>query len=504
MIKRFHFHFRLVILFSLLFIYFFSRFYHLAQFPIFCDEAIYIRWAQVMKSIPSLWWVPLSDGKQPLFMWLTGISLFFWQDPLLAGRFVSLLAGMAESFVLWRWQRLLFPEDRNFFLPLIYVFLPFTLFFNRLALVDTLLSFFITLAFFFAWRLLRFGRWKDSFGLGLSLGMAWLTKSPGEIFWFLLPPLLLFLTAWQLGCRFWQKKAFWQLVIQLVFAGGLAFALYNLLRFAPVFYMIARRNRDYLWSWPVLRQHPLDPLWPHLGDVWRYYWHYLGPLSLILAFIGLGVLSWQRRWRFLAFLFIWWLPVLPMAAVAKVFTARYILYSAIPLICLMGSSFIFFFKFHRQFTFFLFGLWLLTIMRFDIALLWHYRQLPLPADEYRGYLSDWTAGEGIRQIAAYLHRQQAPKGIVVATEGFFGTLPNGLQIYFDKDKKVTIVGSQPEIRKVPTTIIAAKKFGARTYLVVNKSRFKIAKPQGLELRQVYPKPGGDALLLFELKDVHKN
>src|SRR3990170_8374691 len=71
------------------------RVYNLNSLPVFGDEAIYIRWAQVMRADPSLRFLPLSDGKQPLFMWSI-IPLFkIFSDPLFAGRFLSVVSGLA-------------------------------------------------------------------------------------------------------------------------------------------------------------------------------------------------------------------------------------------------------------------------------------------------------------------------------------------------------------------------------------------------------------------------
>src|SRR4029079_15185940 len=70
------------------------RIYNLTIIPVFADEAIYIRWSQVMRNVPELRFLPLSDGKQPLFMCAT-IPLFkLFSDPLFAGRFLSVLCGM--------------------------------------------------------------------------------------------------------------------------------------------------------------------------------------------------------------------------------------------------------------------------------------------------------------------------------------------------------------------------------------------------------------------------
>ena len=71
---------------------FFTRLYHLTILPVFADEAIYVRWAQVMRAEETLRFLPLSDGKQPLFMWLIIPFFKMFSEPLFAGRFVSVLA----------------------------------------------------------------------------------------------------------------------------------------------------------------------------------------------------------------------------------------------------------------------------------------------------------------------------------------------------------------------------------------------------------------------------
>src|SRR5689334_782543 len=69
------------------------RFYHLTILPVFADEAIYIRWAQIMKAEETLRFLPLSDGKEPLFMWVMIPFFKIIHDPLFAGRVVSVLSG---------------------------------------------------------------------------------------------------------------------------------------------------------------------------------------------------------------------------------------------------------------------------------------------------------------------------------------------------------------------------------------------------------------------------
>src|SRR6185369_15160012 len=94
--------------------------------------------------------------------------------------------------------------------------------------------------------------------------------------------------------------------------------------------------------------------------------------------------------------------------------------------------------------------------------------------------------------------------IVVGTEGYFGTLPDGLQMYLYDRPEITVVGVGLDISQLPQSLINSQKFRNRTYLVINSDRFKgDANKLGLKLIAGYPKatrPDGthQTLFLFEL------
>src|SRR5512145_1985479 len=78
----------------------------LTLLPVFADEAIYIRWAQLIQDdLGRYAFFSMADGKPPLFMWLLSLVLKLFADPLLAGRFLSVLVGLAMVFVLRRLVR---------------------------------------------------------------------------------------------------------------------------------------------------------------------------------------------------------------------------------------------------------------------------------------------------------------------------------------------------------------------------------------------------------------
>ena len=90
-----------IFLLPFIFLYLVSRCINLTSLPVFADEAIYIRWSQVIKAVETLRFIPLTDGKQPLFMWLTIPFFKIVSDPLVAGRAVSVLAGLGSLVILY-------------------------------------------------------------------------------------------------------------------------------------------------------------------------------------------------------------------------------------------------------------------------------------------------------------------------------------------------------------------------------------------------------------------
>lgn len=100
------------LLFSILIISFLIRVVNLSKWPVFADEAIYIRWAQVMKNEVTLRFLPLSDGKQPLFMWLIIPFLRIFHDPLFAGRFLSVISGTASVLAIFLISFFLFKDQK--------------------------------------------------------------------------------------------------------------------------------------------------------------------------------------------------------------------------------------------------------------------------------------------------------------------------------------------------------------------------------------------------------
>jgi len=495
--------------FLMIVVFFLLRLVNLTILPIFADEAIYLRWSQVMRTEPTLRFLPLSDGKQPLFMWLTIPFLKIFTNPLVSGRILSALAGLGSLIGLFLLSWELF---KNKWLALVtsffYAIVPFFVFFDRLALVDSLLAMFGIWLAWLSLRLARFVRLDLALITGIVLGLALITKSPAVFFALLLPLGIILTINWKK--KIWSLLGFWIIVYLL------GFGFYNfLLRLGPGFQMIALRNKDYVFTWQEILSHPLDPLKPHLGDLASWLPNLLTWPILLLIILGI-YFAFKKNWLIAFFLFAWFaFPLLVQSTFAKVFTPRYILFTIWPLVIFAAIAFDFLFNQLNQMkkrlgrnlylalSLVLFFLLVSSCLKYDWLLLTNPEKAPLPRNLRNGHLEEWTAGQGLKESAAFLKERALTNQVFVGTEGFFGTLPDGLQLYLEGTPNIRVIGVGWPVNEVHQSLINSL-VDNEVYLLVNQSRLKIQTEQnGLRLIEEYPKavwPDGhrDKLLLFQL------
>ena len=173
-------------------VYFLTRTINLKIIPIFTDEAIYTYWAQVALHDPANRFISLEDGKQPLFIWFAAIFQKFIGDPLIATRAVSILAGFGSLIGIYFLSKELFSEKVAKLSAILYLILPLTLLYDRMALFDSLLTMFGIWGIFFTIKLARKARLDTAILAGFSIGFAMITKSSGVFFLYFLPLSLLF------------------------------------------------------------------------------------------------------------------------------------------------------------------------------------------------------------------------------------------------------------------------------------------------------------------------
>lgn len=493
-------HWTRVLLGILILCLFCFRFVNITRLPIFADEAIYIRWSQVMKSEETLRFLPLSDGKQPMFMWVMIATLKAISDPLVAGRIVSVFTGLGTLVGICLLTWLLFKNIKVALVAgVIYSASSFTFFFDRMALADSMLTMFGVWTFIFSY--LSFTKMRLDYAMlaGFALGGAWLTKSPAIFFALLLPTLWIFTE----NTKGFKKAIGFTLVTLLI-----GFGIYNILRLGPNFHQLATRNADYIYPLSHILDDWVNPFKTFLLMSFEWIW-IMGPFTVLaLSFLGY-YLNWKKSWKIVAVLTIWFLvPLLVQAEFAKVYTARYTLFTIPYLFILAASSFNTDNLKWKKLTIFVLAIFLGQSLINNYHFITNPENAKMHRSERSGYLEEWTAGQGIREVADYIKSEQSKdpgKKIVVGTEGYFGTLPDGLQIYFDKNPGVLVIGIGLGLDEVPDSLLASRKSGNRTFLLANDERLNTDFSKlGLIKIKEFPKalrPDGtkQSLLLFEIK-----
>src|SRR3989337_446969 len=240
------------------------------QQPIFGDEAIFIRWAQIMRAEPTLRFIPLSDGKQPLYMWAIIPLLKLISNPLFAGRIMSVFTGMGSLVGVFVLTQILFRSTKASLLAsLVYAISLFVVFFDSMALVDSMLTMFGIWTLVFSVLSVKALRLDFAMIAGFFLGGAMLTKSPAVFFSILLPLDLLFLNL--------AKDK-----------GKKAIILIKSLILLMVTHLIALRNQDYIFPLSHLWINPKDPFIFHIKEIFQWLW-ILGP-SVLPFLVAIGII----------------------------------------------------------------------------------------------------------------------------------------------------------------------------------------------------------------------
>lgn len=452
----------------LVLVFFFTRLYRLDSLPMFTDEAIYVRWAQIAKQDASWRFISLTDGKQPTFIWFVMITMRFVSDPLLAARLVSVIAGFFTVIGLFFLGKEVFHRRWiGLVSSMLYVIFPMGLVYDRMALYDSLVGAFAVWSLFFAVLLARSLRLDVALFMGLVVGGGVLTKTSGFFNIYLLP-LLFFLFDWKKQDRFIR---FARLVGLLVLVTGLTYGYYSILRLSPFFYIISEKNALFVYTLHDWLDHPLNFFIGNLKGVWDWFHTYITWSGVFLV-IGSFFVD-KKVWREKAMLFLWFLiPFLALALFGKTLYPRFILFMMLSLIPLIAFSLHHICRIKKRIVVFscLFILAFLPL-RIDYFILTDFANAPIPESDLGQYINNWPAGGGAKELVAFLKDKAAYGKIFVASEGTFGSLPTYVvEIYLGDNPNIEKRGMWPITQEIPEDLLA-KAAVMPTFVVFNNSRF---------------------------------
>lgn len=471
--------------------YFTSHLFSLTLLPVFADESIYIRWTQlIIDDWKQYLFFPLNDGKTPFQMWLMVPFQFIFSDQLFAGRFLSVLIGFFQAITLSLIVKELGGRKKTQLLTLfLSSILPFWFFHHRMALIDGLLTFLLSVSILFFIQVIKnFDSAKikpsiiKSLLSGLFFGLSLITKLPSILF----APIFLILV-------FLSKKEklnnYLKLSLFSFVTIGTGLFIFILLKLHPAFGQLFSRGSDFLFSPKDIWAGEWKQSIANIPRFMSYFAQYLTIPILILSFIGLFFDKIRKKQSVLIistliFLF-------PITILGKVVYPRYLMPASIfltvagvltfqelidrfinqekKLIVKIVASLIIVQFFSSIF---------ISSTIFISSALSNADEIPFVLIDKHQYLYDWSSGHGILEAVNLIKEKSKNEKILILTEGYFGTLPDALLMYFHKQNvsNIFIQGIGQPVNNIPSEMIKKSMEFDKTWLVVNSHRLNIKLP----------------------------
>jgi 4-amino-4-deoxy-L-arabinose transferase-like glycosyltransferase len=442
--------------------FFFTRIYHLTSLPIFTDEAIYIRWAQIAKNDPDWRFISLTDGKGPLFIWGISTALFIFKDPLFSGRIVSVVAGFFTMIGLYMLGKTTFKNTWIGYLSaVLYLVYPMGMVYDRMALYDSLVGTFAVWSLYLTVLFVRTMGISYAVGLGIIAGLSVLNKTNGFLNIYLLPfSLILF----DLGKKE-LKKRFIRWILLAGVATVLTYAIYSLLRISPLYFMIKVKDGTFIYPLGEWIHHPFLQLTDNFSSLLSAFYGY-STIAFIVLYCGAFIIS-RKFFKEKTILLFWFLaPFIAFGILAKLTYPRYILPMTLSLLPLAGFTLYSLYQKSRNklLAGIAIAIFLFLPVRNSYLVLTDFENSPIPKSDLNQYIIDWPSGKGVKESISYFEKQAQKGEIYIYTEGTFGLMPYALESYLIENPHVTLKGLWP-VDNLPTEEVIQTSKKMPTYIV---------------------------------------
>lgn len=485
-------------------IYFVLRLIFLNRLPIFTDEAIYVRWAQIALNDASWRFISLTDGKQPMYVWAVMVFMKFIKDPLIAGRFVSVLTGFFTMFGLFLLSYELFKNKTIAFLTsTLYIFYPFAQVLDRMALYDSMVGAFYVWALYFSILLVKKVKLNIAYTLGFVIGGGVLTKSSNFFSIYLLPFLLILF-------NFKEKNLVERLmkfILLAIFSAGIGYGFYNILRLSPLFEMISAKNATFVYPVSEWLHHPFTFFVGNIHGLISWLLQYLTPAYIILILISILLIKKFPREKLLLLVY-FTLPFVALALFGVKIYPRFIFLMSLMLlpIAAWGLDYLIIFaqkkinlKIPQAFYAVIITIVFILYPGF-VSLQFAYSPISAPiadADSAQ-YLNGWAAGWGVKESIEFFENQAKTQKIFIATAGTFGLMPESMEIYLVQNKNVRIKGYWPVDIFPKEVLDYAKKMP--TYFIFYQPQHQVI-PVDFPLKLIFEVKQGNANSYYRVYQV---
>lgn len=449
----------------LIIVFLFTRLYNIMSLPIFTDEAIYTRWAQIARFDPDWRFISLTDGKQPAFVWADMLIMKFFSDPLFAGRAVSVIAGFITVFGIYALTYEVFKKNNQkkarvigIIASAIFVLYPFSLVYDRMALYESMVAMFFVWSLYLQILLVRRVRLDIAMILGIVLGSAVLTKSSGFLSIYLFPFLLLIFDFKKKDLKIRLLKFACLALVAIV----MAYLMYGILRLSSFYHIIEEKNLNFVQTpseWMKLQfNDKISTFLSNFRGLWDWFFVYftLPYIILFLASLFINIKFIKEK----IILILWFLlPFLALCVFGKTLYPRYVLFMTMPLIPLVSYSIFSFFEKYKNIAVRVIFVSIIAILplRSGYYILFDFAHAPLPRLDLEQYINGWPSGGGVKESVQFFNEKALSGSIYVATQGTFGLMPSSYEIYLKDNTNITVKGFWPTDSIMPEEVLEMSK-----------------------------------------------
>jgi len=474
--------------------FFLTRLVLLDKFPIFTDEGIYINWAKIAKNDASWRFISLTDGRQPLQTWFTIFFLkFFPENALFAGRLFSVTGGFIALTGLFSLTFYIFNKKAAYWSSFLYIFTPYFLFYDRMALVDSFVNAGFIWILFLSIYLARNLRLDTALILGFASGIFSLSKSSVRMFIGLsaLAPIL-FLE--KNTNKFFQKLRSFGFLYVIFLA--ISFIIYNVQRLSPYLHFVAVKNKTFVMTMQEFIQNPFFVFFHNIKIIPVYV---IWESAFLLPLIGLAglVLLFKKDKKLAWYLTLWIiLPFLVISFFAKVVFPRYLNFFGTSFL-ILSTYFLSTYK-KKIFIKYLVIALIASFLIFDIPILLANNSIPFPPIDRGQYIEGTSAGHGVKEIIDFARKKSKDKPVILVAEGNFGVIGDMLNASLKPEDKIYVKGYWPLNEE---SIYENQKFLDKNLVyIVFSHRSEFPENWPIDLVEKFEKPGGaSAFYLFQLK-----
>lgn len=483
----------LIYIAGLLILFFAVRLINLDKWPQFSDEGIYINWAKVAWKDASWRFISVTDGRQPLQTWATIPFLkLFSPNDLFAGRLFAVFSGFAGFVGMYCLLFYLWGKKAAYTGVVLYIFLPYFVFYERIALVDAAVNAGFIWILFFSFILVKERRLDIALLMGFIGGFALLAKSSSRMFLGLTAAAPI-LYIGDKPKKLISKSINYFFLLGIVAAISLLF--YNIQMLSPFFHYVEMKNTTFILTRAEFIEAPFAYFKNNFWNIPLYVAWESGWFIIPASIAGFLLMFKKEKLTALYLSVFIFVPYIAIAFFARVLFPRYVLFYGT--LVLITSVYFFINIKSKKIRYTALSALLFSMALFNYPYLFDPARASFPPVDRGQYVEGSTAVWGADDLMGLLKERAVSRPILVLAEGDFGLVADVLRVYDQPDDFIEIKGLWPLDEQHLTEYQA--EIENRDVYIVFSHRKEFPEHWPIELVEAYEKPGNkETLYLYKL------